>query len=337
MKKLFALVATVSVFLLMASVPVYADQGAWDKLYEAAKKEGEVIYNPAEDLGPYKAIADAFQKKFPGIRVRLVSVGATQLASRIVMEAGAKKISMDVSRMTIELSMPMLDRDIARPFDWAGFDIPSDDILLDGKVLRYTLFPYVFYYNNTLVSEKEAPKTWDDLLDPKWKGKMCFHNVSPNITTMVHEWGPEKWRSYVKKLAMQEAITAMRGMEILSKIQSGERVIGNNAMEHIMQEVRKGAPFTISPVSPQGAFASDHMSFKDCPHPNAAKLLMAWLVSPEGRAVAREKNIGLGPEFQQILKEKGIRLVLAKTIEQARLSLQVQQEFMETMGFVPKK
>lgn len=337
MKKMIIGILACAALIFTNFITASADQKAWDDLYEKAKKEGEIIFNPAiGDVASYNIVKKAWEKRFPGIKLRIISVGGPQVESRIITEAGAGKISMDVSRTGVENVLGLLERDLLEQFDWTGFDIPEKDIFLDGKLLYYFYFPWVIYYNHDLVSAEDAPKTWDDLLDPKWKGKMIFHRGSPNIYIMVHEWGQEKWRSYINKLSKQEAIVGMRGMNVIRKVSQGERVIGNNSVDSILREAKKGAPLTISSVSPQGFLRSDLGSFKGSPHPNAAKLFMAWSMTPEGRKAVLDTGMGFGLDSQQVLKKNNIKGITALTVEQNKLSKKMQKEWMTTMGFVPK-
>ena len=150
-------------------------------------------------------------------------------------------------------------------------------------------------------------------------------------------WGEEGWKEYMKKLAKQDPIMGMRGSHVAQRIISGERLIGNGGLHSVIRYKSQGKPLATASISPQGCMIQDLYSFKGCPHPNAAKLFMAWSMTPEAKETLVLTGYGYGPEKHKIIKEKGIKLIFEDTLEICKRSSRLTKIFAETMGFVPKK
>jgi iron(III) transport system substrate-binding protein len=147
--------------------------------------------------------------------------------------------------------------------------------------------------NTTLVTEDEYPTSFEDLLDPKWKGKMAW-TADPTmlgapgfIYNVLQVMGEEKGMDYLEKLAEQEIVNVPASQRVvLDKVISGEFPIGLMTFNHhtiISQE--KGAPIEWVKLEPVIQTINPLGIVKDAPHPNAAKLLVEFILSEEGQQV----------------------------------------------------
>ena len=313
--------------------------GRMQQLYEAAKKEGEVVLNVATTIEDFQAIFDNFQKAFPGVKINPISVSAPAVPPRIITEYGANAVTIDVSFGSIGSLTPLIERDLMETLDWSGLDLANPkDVLLGGKALKVYDSPWVFFYNKKSVPEAEAPRTWEDLLDPKWKGKINIHRSPVNLSTLPFAWGEQRARDYMEKLAKQQIIPGARGAEILDRITRAEALIGVETLQSIMAAIRQGAPLEIAAISPQFGLSTSATTFKRAPHPNAARLLMAWLGTADGKkslvASNRESATPCNASAQaQFLCDKKIELVYEDTVEKAMLSAKLREEYAKILGF----
>src|SRR5216684_4020367 len=142
-------------------------------LIEAAKKEGKVVYYTSIDLPLAEKIAKAFEAKYPGIAVRVERTGAERVFQRIGQEYGSKIYAVDVVNSSDAAHFIAWKRDgilqAYVPEDVAKF-YPAEHKDPDGQFASFRVWLSIIAYNTNLVKAEEAPKSFADLLDPKWKG-----------------------------------------------------------------------------------------------------------------------------------------------------------------------
>jgi iron(III) transport system substrate-binding protein len=267
--------------------------GSLQALYEAAKVEGEVAFwSPTAAPDEFSALTAAFSKRFPGIKVNPFEITAGQMVQRFVTEAQIGKVSGDTGEGSIGTLIPLLERNLIQGYDdWgrlfqgAGVKINPNSIVLDGRGLIWYTLSHPIVYNTKLLRREEAPKTWEDLLDPKWKGnKILLEGRAKAFGYLGLKWGEEKMVDYVRKIMAQKPIFAKGGTAVIQQLASGEAPLGLGTYGYkVMQFARdKKAPVdlidTTNPIA-----VSQHVTFalKGAKHPNAAKLLIGWLSSSE--------------------------------------------------------
>jgi iron(III) transport system substrate-binding protein len=158
------------------------------QLIEAAKKEGKIVYYSSIDLAAAERIAKAFEAKYPGVAVRVERNGAERLFQRIGQEYSSRIYAVDVVNTSDAAHVitwkrngwlePFVPEDVARHF-------PAEHKDADGTFAshRITLCPIA--YNTNLVKKEEAPKSYADLLDPKWTGKIVKAHPSYSGTILT--------------------------------------------------------------------------------------------------------------------------------------------------------
>src|ERR1700753_719300 len=144
-------------------------------LIEPAKKEGQVVHYTSTDLPVAEKLAKAFEAKYPGIAVRVERTGAERVFQRIGQEYSSNIHAVDVVNSSDAAHFIVWKRSgILAPFvpeDVAKF-YPPEHRDVDGQFASFRVWLSIIAYNTTLVKTEDAPKSFADLLDPRWKGKI---------------------------------------------------------------------------------------------------------------------------------------------------------------------
>src|SRR5262245_40189167 len=146
----------------------WMDTPAVKQLYEAAKKEGQVIIWGTQRR-EVEWIPAAFAKVFPGIDVQFL--GDNDIAVKAIAEARAGRHQVDVYQNSLTGTLPVVQRDLLTVVDWSPFAIDPRNIVFDGKMAHTGNIVYTVAFNNKLVKESDAPRNWIDILDERYKGK----------------------------------------------------------------------------------------------------------------------------------------------------------------------
>ncbi len=263
------------------------------KLYPAAKQEGEVIFNTAriEEVGGKEGL-EKFHKRFPGINVTLTSMSASQVPPRVIAESRAGRVTIDAYRGGPEYASVVAERDLLLVINPADITDHPVQTFFGNRYFKTTDHMSGFAYNSKLVSKQDVPRKFEDLLDPKWKGKLAITLRGGRIGYLVLSWGEEKVLAYAKALAAQKPIWVTRNTESMAKLASGEASVANASYDGIQELKRKGSPVEYLYLSPVAVLIRGVAIPKAAPHPNAAKLFLGWLLSPEGLEALDKLGVG---------------------------------------------
>src|SRR5947208_8785113 len=197
-------------------------------MIEAAKKEGAVTYYTAMDLSVAEPLAKAFEAKYPGIKVNVERTGAERLFNRIAQEAASKIHRVDVVNSSDAAHFLPWKRD-----GWlASFvteamarDLPPEMVDPDGMYCNQRTHLSAMAYNTKMVAPADAPKGFNDLLDPKYAGKLVkgHPGYSGTIMTATQQIARELGLPYLEKLAKHTALHAQSATEPPKPIEAGER------------------------------------------------------------------------------------------------------------------
>jgi iron(III) transport system substrate-binding protein len=277
-----------------------ANQDPLDQLYQAAKKEGKVAWWGPTDAKDTLKVSEMFNKRFPGIKVEGFEITSGEAVPRIISEAKAKQYNVDIADGNYGTVNALLDRDlIAQYNDWETlFKIPKDGILKDGKMLAFFNLIHTIHYNTNLVSGNDIPKKWEDLLNPKWKGKILVEARGKPIAYLGADRGKEWMTDFAQKLKAQNPII-VKGQTINDQLAAGAGALAIGSYVYKNEDMKaKGAPVDWVILDPVGASQFGIYVLKNAPHPNAAKLLAGWLGSKEGIAAMGEITGGRGPVYK---------------------------------------
>jgi len=268
-------------------------------LVEGAKKEGKVvIYSAMIEDQALRPITQAFRQKYPFIEPEFWRADTRDLLNKALAEARARAVVGDI----IEgggVSQALIKAGILQSFMTPAF-APYDKQRYDTKgswaATRVSYFGLA--YNTRLVKAEDAPKTYEGLLDPKWKGKLCWAATTETggammfITFIRLIMGEEKGEAYLRDLAKQN-ISNLTGSprEVVNKVMQGECAIAINIfLHHPVISAQKGAPVAPQPLEPVMSNASVVTLAKGAPHPHAAMLLIDYLLSKDAQEVLEKAD-----------------------------------------------
>jgi iron(III) transport system substrate-binding protein len=288
-----ALAACVAGLLGSASAKA-ADQA----LIDAAKKEGEVVWYSTLIVDQLvRPVAAAFEEKY-GIPVQFSRTPAGEMALKVQNEIRANSVQVDVfdANAAFFQVLPLDDLESYVPEAAAAY--PADLKDPDGRYYSVNVFTMTTGINTELVAEDEYPKIYEDLLDPKWKGRMAWTtDLTPNgppgfIGNILMTMGEEKGMEYLRALAKQDIAKIPASQRVvLDQVISGEYAIGLMIFNHhAVISADKGAPVTWLKIEPVVSTSNYAGIIKGAPHPNAAKLFLDFLLSNEGQNVFRDAN-----------------------------------------------
>src|ERR1700758_4972468 len=273
---------------VMAAAP--PPEAVTPALIEAAKKEGQVIYSTSIHLPVAEKLAKAFEAKYPGIAVRVERTGAERVFQRIGQEYSSNIHAVDVVNSSDAAHFIVWKRDgILAPYvpeDVAKF-YPPEHRDADGEFASWRIWLSIIAYNTRLVKAEEAPKSFADLLDPKWKGKIvkAHPGYSGTIMTATYQMQRDLGWSYFEQLAKQNVMQVQSSADPPKNLDLGERAVRADGNEYNIFELReKGRP--VEPVyASEGSplIIGPNGIFKDAPHPNAAKLFQSFCLSREAQ------------------------------------------------------
>jgi len=260
------------------------------ELVEAAKKEGKVTWYTSVDLALGEKVAKAFEAKYPGVDVKVERSGAERNFQRIGQEYASKIYNCDVvnssdaAHLIIwkreKMLAAYLPEDVARYFPDAHKD--PDGMFASWRI---TLCPVA--YNTRLIKPEDAPKSFADLLDPRWSGKMvkAHPGYSGTIMTATQQLSRDLGWPWFEKLAKQKVMQVQSATEPPKKMVAGERVIAVDGGEYLtilMKE--KGDPVEIVyPTEGTPLITGPSGIMANAPNPNVARLFHAWSMTGEAQ------------------------------------------------------
>lgn len=273
---------------------------------EAAKKEGSVVVYGSVVPQAMKGMNEAFEKKY-GIKVEYWRGDSTKVADRAQSEWRAGKPGFDVVEANRGVQLIMKQEGLFQKFlPPSAEKFPAKFKEKDGLITPWRVLPISILYNTELVKPNEVPKSLDDLLDPKWKGKICIPDPTRHTTTAqflrnLDELKGDKWLDYVKALAKQNPLLVPSLAPVATAIIKGEALVGITYIKYVKQY--KGPIHYVL----QDKYLTDpnyvSLSAKAI-HPNAAKLYIDFATSPAGqKEIAEDGEFVLAPGIYPPIKD----------------------------------
>src|SRR3954463_8863292 len=261
-----------------------------DALIEAAKKEGKVVYYTSIDLPVAEKIAKAFEAKYPGISVRTERSGAERIFQRIGQENSSNIHACDVVNSSDAAHLIVWKRDgLLAPYvpEDVAKHYPAEHKDPDGHFASFRVWLSVIGYNTSLVKAEDAPKSFADLLDPKWAGRMvkAHPGYSGTIMTATYQMQRDLGWAFFEKLAKQRVMQVQSSADPPKKLALGERAVMADGNEYnIFQLKESGQPVEIVyPAEGAPLIIGPNAIFKAAPNPNAARLFQSFSFSPEAQ------------------------------------------------------
>jgi iron(III) transport system substrate-binding protein len=280
-----------------------------------ARQEGRIVFYTSWGPGDADYVVKAFERKYPPLRVETVRASSERTLTRLLNEHRANTFLGDVVALSglqsgILKAKGALDR--YQSPEAANFPADWRDPDGYGTGLHQTI--YVIGYNSRLVAPEAVPKSYDDLLQPRWKGQLGWDMEEYYLFgALLNARGKEKGFDYWRRLAAQQ-INFRKGYTLISELVSaGEFPVAVSLYQHRIDEyAEKGAPLQwIAPNPLVGGDPNKISLLKNAPRPNAGKLFIDFMLSAEGQKLLQDKGrspgrIGIGPKNPRL---KGAKIL----------------------------
>jgi iron(III) transport system substrate-binding protein len=280
-----ALAPQLSTRVLSAAPPASA---VTPQLIEAARKEGKVVWYTSVDLPLAEKVAKSFEAKYPGIAVRVERTGAERVFQRVGQEYASNIHAVDVANSSDAAHFIVWKKqgllEAYLPEDVAKF-YPAEHKDPDGTFASFRVWVCIIAYNTNLVKAEDAPKSFADLLDPKWKNKIvkAHPSYSGTIMTATYQMQRDLGWDYLEKLAAQNVMQVQSSADPPKRLALGERSVMADGNEYnIFQLSETGKP--VAPVyATEGSplIVGPTGMFKAAANPNAARLFCNYSFTPE--------------------------------------------------------
>ena len=259
-----------------------------DELHKSALKEGGTL-NFYATLAQVNAerILPVFEKSFPGIKVNHVDATSDKLVARAVTEARGGRTLADILQVPLENVSQANDQGLllTTKLPEAG---PYPDGMKGSFWVASDLQFFVAAWNTNLVKKEEEPKSYDDFLHPRWKGRLI---AEPRDLEMLLAFAKYRFKSDEKAIEFWKKIAAQNVEFHKGHSQLAELLVAGQAAacltcysHHYPSRIKKGAPLNYM-LSEGVASINATAIFKDAPHPNTAKLFARWMASEDGQKV----------------------------------------------------
>ncbi len=313
----------------------FAPAAPLDDLIAAAKKDGTLdFYGPSTlKADGAQALAQAFNKKYgTNINVRFVPSGSmTRDVGKVATQAatGAPPewdvmVATDVHHASLWL------RKLQKAFDYKSLGVDEKLIDHDGGAISFVHQYIVPAYNSSLVSPKDIPKSWEDLLQSKWKGKVGVTTATHHLGRLaVGPWGEEKTTAYVKALAQQNPVIGELG-PTYTRLQLGEILVALSLTDSYIHIAKQSGAPVAEAIEVQPVIApSYHVgAIKGAQHSNAAHLFAVFMTTPESQQVW-ERTVGVSsaliPGTAYYQKAKGKQMIYMRKDQAEKVELLAQR------------
>src|SRR5579859_518907 len=261
---------------------------AYAKLYPAAKQEGKLVLYGVGTPDLYEPIRAGFAARFPGIEVQGVDQRGRDSREKIVAEQQSKNYVADVVISGTDTQAELVSLGLTESYVPAEIDNAIPGLVPPGGAMSpRTLTIFTIAINTTLVPPDQEPKSWLDVLDPKWKGKLAMDDPRGSgpggtiLSGIDYVYGQD----IEQKLADQKPFFAPQAGPIWTALNRGEYAIYlSGGHTDLIAQRRAGAPVKqIDPSDGVGVTPIGQSLLKNAPHPNAAKLWIEWSLSEEGQ------------------------------------------------------
>ncbi|HEY2990538.1 MAG TPA: extracellular solute-binding protein [Candidatus Binatia bacterium] len=307
------------------------------EILDGAKRDRQLVFYAGIPVPDAQAILAAFEKKYPFVKTTFYRATGPALVSRIQTEQRAGSPVWDVMNSTGFEPYVLVEQGY-----FAKYESPERKFFPEGHkdaegywATMYTT-PHLVSYNTRLVSAKDLPKDYFELVDPKWKGKLGLDSSDFEwYANLKKVWGNEKARNFLDGLRKQD-VRLIQGRALLTELLgSGEfALLANNYLQNIVEAKRKGNAVEFLALDPVIAGAGLVGVNKTAPHPAAARLFVDFVLSKEGQELivktdrsSVRKDVAGNP-FDLI---KNVR-VIASDLNLGKNYVETRDEYRELLG-----
>ena len=263
------------------------------RLIEGAKKEGKLLWYTALNINDATMLTKRFEQLYPFIKTEMLRLGGRELVTKILMEANTRVFRADVIE-SVSIDGHILKKRglLEKYISPEASAYPTSVKDPDGTWTSFFINTHVLVHNTNMVKKDEVPRTYEELINPKWKGKIIIRDDDfPTFGMMLRVMGREKGLNFMRRLAAQGVELRSGSTLAIQDISAGAAPLGMNLYGTRVEELKKKqAPidwtpmeFVIVSIEPLSVAAK-------APNPNAARLFVDFLLSKEGQGLMRDRS-----------------------------------------------
>ena len=273
------------------------------RLIAGAKKEGELNLYSSAVAEHMNAVAAAFEKTY-GIRVKTWRGGSEEILQRAVTEARGGRFDMDVAE-TAAMQIIAIGREkLLQPVQTALASELMPQAIIPGEPwLPSRIVVFTGIYNTRLIAQQDLPRNYDELLNPKWKGKLGIEADDNNwLMALCSAMGEEKGLKLFGDIVAKNGMSVRKGHTLLANlVASGEVPVGLSVYYHEVEPLmRSGAPVAELNIPPVFSFAAGTGLARRAPHPYAGVLFIDFLLSQGQQILAQHDNVPANLKYQHL-------------------------------------
>ena len=267
-------------------------------LVEGARKEGKLTWYTTLIVDQVvRPVKDAFEKKYPFLQVEFFRGNSDRLVQKMLAEYQAKRYEVDIVDGTVTAPLVKRAGYLQRFYSPYLAEYPTELKDPEGYWGVSNVYYFALGYNTRMVKPSEVPKTYEDLLNPRWKGQMMWSTARGSgapmfIGNVFKNMGQEAGKAYLQKLKAQNiAKTTASNRQLLDLVIAGEYAIGVHIFHHhAFISKSLGAPVDWYALEPASATINTISPVTRAGHPYAAMLLLDFILSEEGQKVIHAVN-----------------------------------------------
>jgi iron(III) transport system substrate-binding protein len=298
----------------------------------AGESEGKLSFRDTTDPEIFAKEVAAFEQKYPKIKIDFGSQRPQDSVQRIVTQKQARH-AIDVDAISIDMpsTAPLIQQGLIQPVDWSALDVPQTDVVevQGSRFVRTQRIILGLGYDTTKINPSELPDTWEELIDPKWAGKVIVDPRGQYLSGLGIVWGEEKAVDWYKRFIETDKPMIVKGATAsLQKVISGEAELTTSSHDaEVLEQQSKGAKVGIKylDVVP----TQDHYAtiVKGAAHPNAAACFLGWWISKDGGQAQQLKYEFKGNEDKPAGMPADAKLGALTSEEDAALQNKVGDQF----------
>ena len=281
-----------ALYLLLAVALVQCSHGSafaqtQEQLIAGAKKDGKLVVYASATAPQLQMYFTAFNKRYPFITTEFFRTGKQKLVSKILLEEQAKQHIADLIHTSVIETNILKKRGVLIryvPLESASYPAQYKDP--EGFWTSAYASGTLLGFNSRQVKRAEAPKVYEDLLNPRWKNAMALDSNKIEWFAMLLK---SKGRGFMEKLAAQNLKVQPGNELVLQLLAAGEYPVATGVYEYSIEDLKtKGAPVDWIGLEPVITYTVAVSLPSQPPRPFAAKLFIEWLLSKEGQEVVNQ-------------------------------------------------
>jgi iron(III) transport system substrate-binding protein len=287
----------------LAEIASYQGPDRTQRLIEGARKEGSVSYYTSLVASDAKPVMEAFKRKY-GIDVQLWRGSTEAIVQRALAESRAGRCPADAFHSGPPALEPLhregLLQAVKSPLTAT---VVPQALQPHGEYVGVYLNLFAAAYNANLVKAEEVPKTYEDLKDPRWKGRLAIEaDDAPWFAAILGKMGEERGRKLFQDIVRTNGISARKGHTLLANmVAAGEVPLALTVFSYKSDQLqRSGAPVRTFYLSPVIALATSISVARCAPHPNAAVLLYDFMIGEAQEILAKRNLVPTNPKIRPL-------------------------------------